>query len=384
MTKKQSRRPKGFADAYRDGSGFRYEATYKDKNGVPIFINGEPLTAKGRGSTKEQAKRKAEHNLEKKIKKIGILAVPDNLRTFVGFCQYWLDNHVVEYKTRVGYQQIINGLLRPVLKSLLLCDLETKHAHQLINEIRNRGLSRSMEVQLRAVGKQACDLAISLGYIKSNHFSGLKIRRYQKPQVGPFSPEEAKKIIDVARATGREAYALTAIVYGLRSSEQLALRWQDVELNSEKPHIKLFEQIQRQTGRGIVRKQLKSASSGRIIQIDESLVEALRRLKITQDTEKLVKGPQWNPEGYLFPTNKGTPCDVGADRKRWKELLIDAGVNYRRKHDARHTSSLLIGDLFLTNKLHGHASLQTTGNYYGHIQPDAIKNAISETIRTKL
>lgn len=382
MKRTNKRRPRGFARAYRDGSGYRFEAEWRDETGKPVLIDGKAIRAKGRGSTEDQAKRKAYNNLDKKKKALVATSIPKEHLLFSDFCQYWLDNHVIEYKTRVGYQRAIDGHIRPYLSSVSITKLETRHVLDLYKRARDKGLSRSIEIQIRAVGMQACELAVQLGYISNNPFKGLKLRKAVRHQVEHFSLEEVRAIMDVAVQSGREAYALIALTYGLRAGEHLALRWSDVDLYAERPILRVHEQIQRQTKKGLVRKQLKTAKSRRVIDIEPELQEALERLARAQEIERLVKGQEWNPEGYLFPTAKGTAKDPASDRRFWARLLVDAGVTFRRRHIARHTCAYILSNPAMAHELLGHSNMQVTVDFYGHMRRDTYKRELSQAVRT--
>jgi site-specific recombinase XerD len=374
------RRPKGHAAPYIDGAGFRYEATWKDKNGKEILIDGKSVTSKGRGSTPEMAINTAEANLNAKVAKLNALTIPKEHLLVADLCQFWLDDHKsqISYNTNVGYQRAIDGFIRPILSSVSITTLSTSHVMKIYSKIRESGLSRSVEVQVRAVGAGACDLAKSLNYVTDNPFRNLKLRKRSHALPETFTLEEIRAIIKTADETGRLAYAILALVYGLRVSEQLALRWQDMDIESDKPTMFIREQIQRRTGQGLVRAKLKTKKCVRDIGIGPKLLKALKKLKAAQETESAVHGPQWNPEGYLFINRSGNAMDNGMEREKWRKLLADSGVEYKRRHIGRHSSALVINNGEISSKLLGHSSMQVTIDLYGHMKPGTLTESLSK------
>lgn len=71
-------------------------------------------------------------------------------------------------------------------------------------------------------------------------------------------------------------------------------------------------------------------------------MEALKRHKRAQQTERLAAGPLWMDFGLVFTQTNGRPIDRGADWAAWKALLRDARVRDIRLHDARHTAATLL------------------------------------------
>lgn len=253
---------------------------------------------------------------------------------------------------------------------------------KIYSKIRESGLSRSVEVQVRAVGAGACDLAKSLNYVTDNPFRNLKLRKRSHALPETFTLEEIKAILKTADETGRFAYAVLALLYGLRVSEQLALRWQDMDVESDKPMIFIREQIQRRTGQGLVRAKLKTKNCVRDIGIVPKLLPALKKLKAVQETESAVHGPQWNPEGYLFINRSGNAMDNGMERERWRKLLADSGVEYKRRHIGRHSSALVMDDGEKSSRLLGHSSMQVTVDLYGHMKPGTLTESLSKALQS--
>lgn len=378
------RRPKGYAAPYIDGAGYRYEAIWKDKNGKEILIDGKLVTSKGRGSTPEMAIKTAEANLNVKVARLNTLTIPKEHLMIADFCQFWLDDHKsqISYNTNVGYQRAIDGFIRPILSSVSITTLSTVHVMKIYSKIRESGLSRSVEVQVRAVGAGACDLAKGLNYVTDNPFRNLKLRKRSHALPETFSLEEIRAILETADKTGRLAYALLALLYGLRVSEQLALRWQDMDVESDTPTIFIREQIQRRTGQGLVRAKLKTKNCVRDIEIEPELLKALKKLKAVQETESAVHGPRWNPEGYLFINRSGNPMDNGMERERWTKLLADSGVEYKRRHIGRHSSALVMNNGEITSKLLGHSSMQVTVDLYGHMKRGTLTEGLSRAVKS--
>ena len=131
-----------------------------------------------------------------------------------------------------------------------------------------------------------------------------------------------------------------------------------------------------------MRAKLKTKNCVRDIEIEPKLLIALKKLKAVQETESAVHGPQWNPEGYLFINRSGNPMDNGMERERWRKLLADSGVEYKRRHIGRHSAALVMDNGEVTSKLFGHSSMQVTVDLYGHMKRGTLKEGLSKAVQS--
>jgi integrase len=130
----------------------------------------------------------------------------------------------------------------------------------------------------------------------------------------------------------RALYAL-ALYLGLRRGELLGLRWDDVDLDGEKPEV--VQTLQRVGGKF----QLvppKTADSGRTIPLPAPCLEALRKHRRKQFAERSAAWPDWQDHGLVFPSRRGTPMEPDNLRRSWHTIRQSAGLGPTRVHDMRH------------------------------------------------
>ena len=115
----------------------------------------------------------------------------------------------------------------------------------------------------------------------------------------------------------------------------------------------------------------KTRNSRRTILLNPPHVEALRAVKAQQAAARLAADWDFNPDGYVFVTRRGTPVDPNNDSKGWHALLDAAGVRRVRRHDARHTAATLLleagAGLANVQRMLGHSTISTTVDVYGHL-----------------
>jgi integrase len=103
---------------------------------------------------------------------------------------------------------------------------------------------------------------------------------------------------------------------------------------------------------------------------------------------KFRNGQNWNPEGYVFTTENGTPYAANNIRSGLKRVLTKNGLRWIRLHDLRHTAGFLAVEAGVgiedVQDMLGHASIQITKDVYvGHVQAgsDRAVRALEDYIR---
>src|SRR5262249_52335768 len=71
-------------------------------------------------------------------------------------------------------------------------------------------------------------------------------------------------------------------------------------------------------------------------------IEALRRHRTTQDTERKIAGARWREHGLVFSTMIGTPIEPRNLNRHFDGLLAAAGLRHIRFHDLRHSCATLL------------------------------------------
>lgn len=139
------------------------------------------------------------------------------------------------------------------------------------------------------------------------------------------TPPEIRAIL--AEATGfRRAFFATAALAGLRSSELLGLRWQDIDF--DKATVSVW---QRADSWGTI-DQPKSDAGNRTVPVPPLVVNALREWKLAcprRDTGKKDGGGKPLKELYLvFPNGAGNvESRQNVVQRHWHPLQIAAGVS---------------------------------------------------------
>jgi integrase len=183
------------------------------------------------------------------------------------------------------------------------------------------------------------------------------VRRLKAPRpkpANPYTPEQVERIAAGCQHL-RDATMLTLAAYtGLRWSELRALRWSDLDLDAEQPHVRLVRSVDAD-------RSIKSTKSDqeRTVPILAPGVAALHAWRDVAPGTSLV-----------FPNRNGRPLYNDWYRDRCKAIREACGIDFD-PHELRDTyASILIaagiGELELTLWL-GHASVETTRRRYARL-----------------
>lgn len=255
-------------------------------------------------------------------------------------------SNVLSPSTIRGYRSIQKGLPKSFLR-LPEKAIETREIQEAINQYAVNRKPKSVEnavILLVSALKQA-DVQID-----RNRLS-LPQRKAKEIQI--FTEEEVRKLLNVYRDTVWECPIMLAAYAGMRRGEIAALRWDDIDFQSGKMHIRRSVAF----GEDHIwhSKAPKSVSGDRIIDMPSVVQEMLKR---QPKTSKFVC--------RLAPNTLTTQFPLRATQ---------AGVPAHNFHSLRHYCASLFLSLNVPNKY--------TQNYLGHSTDHMLKTVYQHIMADK-
>jgi len=310
----------------------------------------------------------------------GVVQAAGRAPTVAEWLGHWLDTiaiRKVRASTLQGYRGKVNSRIIPAVGHHRLDRLQPEHLEAWYIELADEGLASSTILQLHRILSRALKVAMQRGKIARNVCSLVDAPSLRRDEVVPFSTTEARALLATARGLRNEARWSVALALGLRQGEALALRWEDIDLDSGTLTVK--RSMQRLVGKGLVFDEPKSRAGRRAIMLPNGLRDALRAHRAAQLEERLAAGSEWQENGLLFAQVNGRPIDPGSDWKSWKALLALAGVRDARLHDARHTAATLLLQqgvpARVAMQILGHSQISLTLGTYSHVVPELAQEA---------
>jgi integrase len=137
--------------------------------------------------------------------------------------------------------------------------------------------------------------------------------KVHKDEVRPLTSEQACRLLRTARGDRLEALYVMAIQSGLRQGELLAMRWEDVDLETRTVQVR--RTLTRNGGKLAVG-STKTAKGRRTVTLTQDATQALRRHLERQLVEIDMAGEKCQENGLVFCTGRGTLINPTNLRRR--------------------------------------------------------------------
>jgi integrase len=304
----------------------------------------------------------------------------------------WLrGHHAVSPGTRADYRRHGEKRLKPffgqsrlsaitvqLVKDFVADQVEQVEAGDLAPKTVNNALTClstcvKEAVSLGKIPSNPCD---HVAHLPERHIERDWLRRHEIPLYVDACPEVYRPLAEVLIATG------------MRISEALALRWDDIDFANRV--IRVYRQRTATGGDGHTKsRRFRSVAVGnRLLGGLRDLQARQAEIRVTDATRahvfvmpvrrrKTDRG-RWSGHGAWEPMDRNT-----VSRDWHKAALEDAGLRDMPLHALRHTAAAawLLSDqplMFVQRQL-GHSSITITERYYGHLEQAFQQTAANET-----
>ncbi len=297
--------------------------------------------------------------------------------TFEDAVERWerLDAVTVSPGTRDTYCNIIRRRLLPTFGGKPLADITLRAVEDWWARQLSAGYSQAHLTNMRNVAVAVFRRAVLSGLAASNPTEGIQGRLPKHAgevrQAEWLTPAELTAVL--ARATVLEPrhYPMLLVLgtCGLRFGEAWGLQVGDLDVPGGRLYV-----------RRSIRKHVVGSPKtrqARTVSVPPTTMAVLGDWIVQVRAEAALAG--WEAL-WLFPGATGRPIEDKAVRRAFTRCLAAAGLTRRiRLHDLRHTvASLAIQQgvpLLVVSRQLGHASVSITADIYGHLAPDATRQA---------
>jgi integrase len=320
--------------------------------------------------TKKEAKERRIQSLHEI--KIGDFIKPTNLLV-AEYLENWLQNYKPNLSPRgfERYRDIIRKHFIPAFNNIKLVQLKPEHLQKHYANLNSRGLSIGTIRYHHAVIHVALKTAVKQGVISRNVADAVDVPRMRRQEMQTWNEDEINRFLEKAKGSPYYALFYTALFTGMRRSELLGLKWEDVDLILGQIHVN--RGLHHLKNGSYIFTEPKSMKSRRTIALSPSAILVLRDHMTKRKLELSFLDITQKDTDLVFATIDGKPLRPNTITRAWETTAKHAGLKVIRLHDARHTHA----SLMLKQGIHpkivqerlGHSSIQMTLDIYSHVAP---------------
>ncbi|GAA8101469.1 tyrosine-type recombinase/integrase [Helicobacter pylori] len=193
------------------------------------------------------------------------------------------------------------------------------------------------------------------GFIEKSPYFAITLKNAQEAKaIDPFSLEEVKTLLENAPSLRLKAFLAVAFFTGMRTGEQLALTWEDIDFTEKKIVInKSLNELGQIT-------TPKNKPSIREVDLLEPVGKILKELQASEPANKKFVFISMPKRSTMF-------------QRAFRSLLRALNLKDRKLYTTRHTfASLMLSqgeEAMWVSKTLGHKDLNTTYKTYSHYIP---------------
>ncbi|MCM0622455.1 tyrosine-type recombinase/integrase [Nocardioides bruguierae] len=302
--------------------------------------------------------------------------------TIETYMDEWLHQivvHRVRPTTHKTYVFMVNRYIVPGIGKTKIDAITARQLRLFYDKLRKAGTGERTIRYVHTTIRAAVEDAVREEILDSNPAKLVRLPAAPKTEVKPLDVDEIKQLLRFHRDKPHYALLVTLALLGLRRSEALGLRWEDVDLDGET--LQINRGLHRIDGQ-LTTMPTKTARSRRTVPLPGLVLTALKDQQQQQADERDKHGMDWQDTGYVFTTGIGTPLDPRNTTRLVQAACRAANVRVVRLHDFRHGCISVLLSLNVPPRtameIVGHSSIEMTMNVYGHVSQTDRRAALDQ------
>ena len=361
---------------------YRMMVRVPDQNGV-FQQKAKSTNIKVAGKTQREARQnklQADKMLAKWIDELSSGKAVVSSKLFIFCIEEWLERkrRRVRIGTYEGYKCYYDNHLKPFFepKKLKIDEITPRLIQRYVDQKEKEGQSPNSINKHLVVLNGVFKEAIALQEATYNPCANVTITKAETEFHGSaYEPAEAKLLLKAIEGDAIEPAVYLGLYLGLRRSEVVGLRWQDVDFENNVVHIRntvvRFSTISEQ-------EKTKSRASKRDLYLPSGLKQYLIAWKKRVDENRELFGSEFRDGTHVCQWPDGRPYNPDYVSSRFRTVLERNHLPIIRFHDLRHTAgSLLINkgqSVKQVQEFLGHEKASTTLDIYTHLSLEGKKD----------
>jgi integrase len=277
-----------------------------------------------------------------------------------------------------GYQSIYRSGIVPTLGKIQLKALRPEHIQKYYTEKLLSGVSSTTVNHHAMLLHKILETAVKLQMLPRNVADNVSPPRIGHVEMHTLTEEQVESVLAEALHTPYFTLFSLALFTGMRQSELLALRWQDIDLIGAE--LSVSRAMHRMSTGEFIFRGTKTSSSKRSLALSPKTCIILRHHLDSQIELCGKLGVTFIRDRLIFCQGDGTPLKPATIRQSWKRLTGRLGIENINFHALRHSHATLllregISPKVISERL-GHANITTTLNIYAHVTPGMQRQAV--------
>lgn len=341
---------------------------------VKIYENGKQKSIAKRGFTtrREAELYEAQIKLELQTGSAAMVGYgPESKQKLKEYLPKWYESyhHNLAKSTQYSYWSDINLYLIPMLGEVSLNKLTPKMIDDMIAQLREKQLAENSVRYCQRILSSALSSAVKYGYIPINPAKNIMTRFHKNAgrKYDKYTVEQVQQLLAYVHGNVLESAVLLSVLFGLRLSEALGLRWRDVDLTHKQITLQgqLPCDLPHDTKIVVHLEPLKDRDEGetRSFPITAEALPIFLRLKQEQaDLRRLCKlgGVEYYDNDLVVCKPDGAPYLQKRISAKFTNFMRSTGMPKIRFHDLRGTAGTnmynLTGDFYAVSQILGHSA----------------------------
>ena len=387
------------------GTGKKYYQAYLQykENGQQKYktkTTGIPVN----GGSKKLAKEKAEEirqQFELEINAPETSAEEKEKLLFGDYMLQWLETQKpnIQNTTYSGYERNVKRTaeyfnnLGITLKNLKTSDIQKYYNYLQKPDKNGKSIKYNTIKRYHANIHKSLEDAIQLELIETNPASKIKHKKIEQYIAPHYNQQELEQLFEISKDNQLELHILIASHYGLRRSELVGLKWENINFNDNTITISHIVTEASINGKfQVVKKdKTKNKTSYRTLPLIPSIRKLLLAEQEKQKQNKKIYGNSYeNKDNYILVREDGSLIRPGCITENFRKLINEKGLKKITFKDLRHScASLLLANGINMKQIQewlGHSNFSTTANIYSHLEKDTKEisaNAIATAFEKK-
>ena len=343
----------------RAGTVYDVFIRYKTADGYKAYGKRGFLTKK------EALDHEAEMRVKLTTPNFEPIKAADAKKTVQEYLEEWIEIHGkanLRPSTFSSYKGQIKNNIIPYIGQVPLKKVSPAMLDNLFAQLYEKGLSNSSCRYVQRVLSVAFEAARKYHYIETNPARDILTKFGKDGKTpDPYTIEQMQHLMALGMGSGWEMIFVLSGLYGLRRSEVLGLRWDNVDLKQK--CFSVVEQIPFHIppGTTTITEMAPTKSQNRVLPItDVTMPFFMQQLKLQQKQRELAQlsNQPYYDNHLVVSKPDGSPEIPDRVTANFGQFLRRQEMPYIRFHDLRHSAATnmhqLTGDFYTVGEILGH------------------------------